>query len=283
MKKIVVTGALGHIGSALIRQLPDDFPNAEIVLVDNLITQRYCSLFNLPKGRYRFVEADITKADLGPIFKDAIAVVHLAALTDAEGSLSRPGDTHTVNVYGTSHVVEAVECPLIFASTTSVYGPASNPYVESKREAEVLVAKKVGSITLRLGTIFGASPGMRFHTAVNRFCWQAAKGETLTVWATAWNQIRPYCSLFDATTAIRTTIIKGQFDSKIYDVVTDHYKVSDIVAAIRDYVPALVHFVDSPAMNQVSFKATGEPFPMSYRGDLNAGIHETLELLGALH
>ena len=46
--KIVVTGALGHIGSRLIRELPTIFPDANIVLIDNLSTQRYCSLFNLP-------------------------------------------------------------------------------------------------------------------------------------------------------------------------------------------------------------------------------------------
>ena len=49
--KIVVTGALGHIGSRLIRELPTMFPEAEIVLIDNLSTQRYCSLFNLPASR----------------------------------------------------------------------------------------------------------------------------------------------------------------------------------------------------------------------------------------
>ncbi|MCP4185049.1 MAG: SDR family NAD-dependent epimerase/dehydratase, partial [Hyphomicrobiales bacterium] len=46
--KIVVTGALGHIGSRLARQIPATFPGAEIVLIDNMATQRYCSLFNLP-------------------------------------------------------------------------------------------------------------------------------------------------------------------------------------------------------------------------------------------
>ncbi len=54
--KIVVTGALGHIGSRLILELPTMFPGAEIVLLDNLSTQRYCSLFYLPEtGHYRFM------------------------------------------------------------------------------------------------------------------------------------------------------------------------------------------------------------------------------------
>ena len=57
--KIVVIGALGHIGSRLIRNLPNEFPNAEIVMIDNMKTQRYPSLFNLPKeGNYQFIEDD---------------------------------------------------------------------------------------------------------------------------------------------------------------------------------------------------------------------------------
>ena len=87
--KIVVTGALGHIGSALIRQLPFDFPEAEIVMVDNMMTQRYASLFDLPVvGRYRFVEADVRKIQLRALFDAADAVVHLAAITDAAGTLT---------------------------------------------------------------------------------------------------------------------------------------------------------------------------------------------------
>ena len=45
--KIIVTGALGHIGSYVLRQLPLNFPGAEIILIDNLMTQRFISIFNL--------------------------------------------------------------------------------------------------------------------------------------------------------------------------------------------------------------------------------------------
>ena len=63
--KILVTGALGHIGSRLIRDLPFCFSGCEIVMVDNLMTQRYCTLFNLPQeGNYRFIEADITNINI---------------------------------------------------------------------------------------------------------------------------------------------------------------------------------------------------------------------------
>ena len=59
--KIIVTGALGHIGSQVIRELPRYLGDCKIVMIDNLKTQRYASLFNLPeKASYQFVEGDVT-------------------------------------------------------------------------------------------------------------------------------------------------------------------------------------------------------------------------------
>lgn len=47
--KIVITGALGHIGSAFIHSItPGQYD--KVLLVDNLSGERYSSLFNLPAG-----------------------------------------------------------------------------------------------------------------------------------------------------------------------------------------------------------------------------------------
>ena len=63
--KIVITGALGHIGSRLVRDLPTLVPELEIVMVDNLSTQRFNSLFDMPiEGSYRFVLADVVTDDI---------------------------------------------------------------------------------------------------------------------------------------------------------------------------------------------------------------------------
>ena len=85
--KIVVTGAIGHIGSYVIRDLAVQFPGAEIVMIDNMMTQRYSSLFNLPStGNYKFIEMDITTQDMRALFDDVQVVIHLAAITDPAGS-----------------------------------------------------------------------------------------------------------------------------------------------------------------------------------------------------
>ena len=85
--KIVITGALGHIGSALFLNLIAEKRVKKILLIDNFLTQRYSSLFELPKNKkLEFAELDITKAKLNHVLKNYDYVIHLAAMTDAESS-----------------------------------------------------------------------------------------------------------------------------------------------------------------------------------------------------
>ena len=63
--RILITGALGHIGSKLIRDESLLSMGNQVVMIDNMMTQRYCSLFNLPDiGKYNFIEADVNCLDI---------------------------------------------------------------------------------------------------------------------------------------------------------------------------------------------------------------------------
>lgn len=308
--KIVVTGGLGHIGSRLIREIPEAFPDAEVFILDDLSTQRYCSLFHLPRtGRYRFLEADILEADLPAVFHGAAAVVHLAAITDAPASFSDPVRVESVNLAGTGKVAEAcvlVGSPLIFISTTSVYGTQAevvdeecpredlkpqSPYAAAKLSAERLLLEKgkeagLRFLNFRFGTIFGPSIGMRFHTAVNKFCWQAVMGRPLTVWRTALGQQRPYLDLGDAVSAILHSIRIEGYDGLTYNVVTTNTTIGEIVETIRSLVPDLsVEIVDHRIMNQLSYRVLSDRFRktgFTFRGDLKRGIEDTIAVLGGI-
>lgn len=305
--KIVVTGALGHIGSKLIRYIPQVFPEAEIVMIDDLSSQRYCSLFNLPtNGRYRFIEADVLTADLAAVFSGADYVVHLAAITNAAGSFEMGEQVELVNYGGTERVANLClesGCPMIFISTTSVYGsqekvvdencPISDlkpqsPYADSKLKAEKLLetlgkVKGLQFVTCRFGTIFGVSVGMRFHTAVNKFCWQAVMGQPITVWRTALNQHRPYLDLGDAMEAISFIIRKGLFDGSVYNVLTTNTTVKEIIDVISEHVPDLsIQYVDTAIMNQLSYHVDNSRFKshgFEFKGSLKKGISDTTNLL----
>ena len=106
--KIIVTGAIGHIGSYVVRNLGVQFPNAEIVMIDNMMTQRYPSLFDLPAhGNYHFIEGDVSQMDLKSVFIGSNVVIHLAAITDAAGSIDKAEKLEANNYQSTLRVAKA--------------------------------------------------------------------------------------------------------------------------------------------------------------------------------
>jgi UDP-glucose 4-epimerase len=302
--KILVTGALGHIGSRLIRELPAFFPDAEIIMVDNMMTQRYCSLFNLPKnGNYRFIEADITQMELPPLLSGVHVAIHCAAITDAAGSFDRAEQLEQNNFNATKRMAEACaieKVRMIALSSTSVYGTQAalvdeacsedelkpqSPYAATKLKEERLVqqlSQEAGlrACICRFGTIFGVATGMRFHTAVNKFCWQAAMRQPLTVWTTAYDQKRPYLDLGDACRAIAHIIQSDLFTGLVYNVLTLNATVREIVESIRVLIPELeVRFVDSKIMNQLSYEVSSARFSSTNfkaTGSLQAAIEEEI-------
>jgi UDP-glucose 4-epimerase len=308
--KILITGALGHIGSRLIRELPYLSSDLEIIMMDNLATQRYCSLFNLPlSGNYRFIEGDILTYDLDSLLEEVNIVVHLAAVTDATASFEIKDKVEMVNFNATERVAGACAAhgsALIFLSTTSVYGTQENvvdencsieelkpqsPYAEAKLKSEQLlhnigISKGLRFITLRFGTIFGVSPGMRFHTAVNKFVWQACAGKPITVWRTAYDQKRPYLDLADAVRSINFIIDKNMFNNQIYNVLTANATVRDIVGIIQSHIKDLqIEYVDTRIMNQLSYNVLNNKFRslgFEFTGSLEAGIKQSIELLRSI-
>ena len=304
--RLVITGALGHIGSFLIREL--SLPGFQSIdLIDNLATQRYASLFNLPdRCQYCFYERDILSDQIEEVISKADCLIHLAAITDAESSIHQEEVVKKVNEGGLAKL--ATWCarhkvPIIFPSTTSVYGTQEevvdencplpdlkpqSPYAASKLHGERLLqdfGKEEGLefVVLRLGTIFGFSVGMRFHTAVNKFIWQALKGESLTIWKTALHQKRPYCGLGDCKNAIETIIKGNQFDGEVYNIVSENTSVQEVIDLIQKNIQKVdIKMVDSPIMNQLSYEVSNEKskrIGMKYSDQLNKSIQDTIERL----
>lgn len=304
--RILVTGALGHIGSELIRYLPSVINSIkEIIMIDNLSTQRFCSLYNLPYKKHRFIEGDIRNLDINLIISEVDYVIHLAAITDATKSFYNSEEVENNNYNCTEIIANAClksRSKLIMLSSTSVYGTQDkivnedcliedlqpqSPYAKTKLREENLVKemnkKGLEVVCCRLGTIYGESIGMRFHTAVNKFCWQAALGETLTVWSSAYEQMRPYLDLRDAIRSFEHIIKINLFDGEIYNILTENLTVKNVIDEIRKFIPNIdIAFVDNKIMNQLSYEVSNKKFKntgFQFKGSINDGIKNTLKKL----
>jgi len=126
MKKILITGGAGFIGSNLIEELLDR--NYQVICLDNLVTG---SLKNIEefkdKKNFEFVEGDILDYDLLlQLSKDAFAVSHQAALGSVPRSIKDPITSNKVNIDGTLNVFKScvdnkVE-RVVYAASSSTYG-----------------------------------------------------------------------------------------------------------------------------------------------------------------
>lgn len=306
--RVLVTGGLGHIGSKLIREYAERDDVELIRIIDNLSTQRYCSLFNLSPAKYQFIDGDISnKKDLENAMKDIDVVIHLAAITDAPLTIKNPKETFKVNYDYVKNVLETAlnsnVKKFLFPSTTSVYGEAiglvdenssnevykpATPYAESKLKAEKLVQdyskKGLNTTVLRMGTIFGTSIGMRFHTAVNKFCYLAVLKKPLTVWENALNQKRPYLGLYDCIRAF-IFLEKNGKPGDLYNVVSGNFTVQEVVDAIKKFREVEIELTKSPILNQKSYEVSNKKIMnlgFNFKDSLSGGVKATLNYFSGI-
>lgn len=306
MKKIIITGGLGHIGSFLIKKILKNEKNIHLIVIDNLYSQRFPSLFDIKsnKNKISFYDIDLTKNKISDIVKKTDLLVHLAAITDAENSVGKEKFYNNNNVKCTEEVIRysnKFKVPLIFPSSTSVYGKMKqnqilfedntsilypqSPYARIKLKEEKIIKTKLVKANyaiIRLGTIIGNSIGMRFHTAVNKFCYQASMNKKITVWKSAYNQVRPYATLNDFYRLVIFLFKNREYlNNQTYNLVTKNLTVKNIIDIIRLKKNVTLNFVNSKIMNQLSYKVSNlklQKIGFKTQDNLKIEIFKTLKL-----
>lgn len=300
---ILITGALGHIGSYFFQKIKE-LPGVEnVYILDANFNNNLNILFNYKINNcYLFIE-NILKFDFYKNIKKINYIIHLASHTNAENSLHEK-NYYFLNNYNSfkkiCEIAKKYNSKLIHVSSTSVYGKSDgiidenclkkflkpqSPYAVIKlKEEDFLRKNNIDYVTLRFGTISGVSFGMRFHTAVNKFCLNAMLGKEIPVWRTALNQLRPYLSLKDAFRVVKYVINQNLFDKGIYNVLTSNLTVQNICDYITKYSSKKIKikFVNSEIMNQLSYEVSVEKIKKKgflFTGSIEKDIKETINLL----
>jgi UDP-glucuronate 4-epimerase len=277
VKTVLVTGGAGFIGSHVIQAFLAG--SWRVVAVDNLdkyydesIKIRNIDLFR-PSSLFSFVHADVRdKNCFAGVFRDPPdAIVHLAAKAGVRDSCSNPNEYYSVNVDGTSTLLEHArrwQCShFVFASSSSVYGRntrlpwnesddallPTSPYGESKLQAEE-VGRKYSErdglrfIALRLFNVYG--PRQRPDLAIHRFARQMMGGLAVSVMGDG-NSTRDYTYVDDVVSAIRRALA---YNSSLFEVINisgdNSVSVSEVVRSLADalhLVPTVEHLSPHPA------------------------------------
>ena len=302
---LLITGCSGHIGSYLSNNIYKIKKIKKCFIVDNFNSTQINSLFNTKKkNKLKFYNLDISKKYSLHKFKKIDYVIHLASLTNAAGSFNKKKEMYNNNINCMRNIInfcKIKKAKLIHISSTSVYGKQTSlvdetcekkylkpqsPYADIKLIEEEMLKKQKKNlkyVTFRFGTISGVSKGMRFHTAVNKFCLNAAINEPITIYKTALNQYRPYLSLRDAYKVFKFTIEKDLFKNDIYNALSENCTVNQILQKIRYYKKKIkIKFVYSEIMNQLSYHVDKKKLNnegLYLRGKIQNDIKNTLQLL----
>jgi len=280
--KILITGGLGHIGSYILQNINKIKILRKIYVMDNLSTQRYCSLFSLPKTKKKifFIEKDLSRKNALNNFQRVDVVINLASITNAEGSIKIKKKIYKNNLGIFKNILEYCKknsSKLIHISSTSVYGEQNGlvdetckvlkpktPYAEIKLLEEKKLrenTKKIKFVTYRFATISGVSKGMRFHTAINKFCLNCSLGLPLPFWRGMDNKPKPYLSLRDAFSVIKFTLEKNFFNNDTYNILSQNLTLKKIKKYFRKYKRKVkIKYQKSRLINQYPYTISNRKF-----------------------
>ena len=268
MKKIVITGGAGYIGSLLTGKFIDS--GYEVAVIDKLLFGGdHMLCYNRDQfSLHPYDIMDMPDGLLSSICSGADAVVHLAALVGFPAcqqvgpSVSKRYNVDTTKKMFDIANAEGVE-RFVFASTYSNYGKSSdgkpvteesplNPqsiYAENKIESEELLLNAntdCKPLVLRLSTLFGASPRTRFDLIVNQFVLEALTHGKIIIYQK--NYRRSFCHVYDVILCMHQAIAEWDLDSydDVWNVGSNQHNMSkeEVISLIKSKIPLEVEYKD---------------------------------------
>jgi nucleoside-diphosphate-sugar epimerase len=242
-------------------------------------------------------------AHVGRALQGVDAVIHLAALVGEPACAVDPELSEAINYRATCALVSAAGSAgvrrFIFISTCSNYGlqetladetaplrPLSL-YAETKVRAERDLLSPTGGgleiCVVRLATLFGLAPRMRFNLLVNQLCRDAVvRGVVSLYGADAW---RPYVHVQDAAVALSLLLEApaGMLAAEVYNVGAENARKRDVTDLLERHAPGLRIEQAAQAPDRrdyrVSFEKFSRAFGFSPQRTVRQGVEEVCRAL----
>jgi nucleoside-diphosphate-sugar epimerase len=306
----LVTGGAGYLGMPVVDEL--SAAGRTVRVLDVLLHDGQAGLVGALEARgVEVIRGDVRDPAVRRRALEGIEeVVHLAAIVGDPACARDPELAEGVNVEGTSALVldarGAGVRRFVFASTCSNYGRLADPTVPIDEDGELspvsLYARQKVAIErallnggqaplqvtcLRLATLYGVAPRMRFDLTVNEFTRDLWAGRRLEVFGEQfW---RPYVHVRDAGRAIRTVLeAPGELVAgKVFNVGRsgENYRKLDLVELIRSQTDrgtvSFVHRSEDPRDYKVSFDRIAQVLGFRTAMTVADGVAEIMAALDA--
>jgi nucleoside-diphosphate-sugar epimerase len=306
----LVTGGAGYLGVPVVDQL--SAAGRTVRVLDVLLHDGQAGLVGALEARgVEVIRGDVRDPAVRRRALEGIEqVVHLAAIVGDPACARDPELAEGVNVEGaTALVLDARGAGVrrfVFASTCSNYGRLADPTVPIDEDGELspvsLYARQKVAIErallnggqaplqvtcLRLATLYGVAPRMRFDLTVNEFTRDLWAGRRLEVFGEQfW---RPYVHVRDAGRAIRTVLeAPGELvAAKVFNVGRsgENYRKLDLVELIRSQTDrgtvSFVHRSEDPRDYKVSFDRIAQVLGFRTAMTVADGVAEIMAALDA--
>ena len=209
MKKVIITGGAGFIGTSLVKALLDN-DIEKILIIDDLSTGSKSNLDNLLSNKkIEFIESRIEDINnIDELFKNYDFCYHLAAGVGVQYIMDNLSESLLTNILATHKVLEACQVnnlPVLLTSTSEVYGVAEDKvwteetksligpttklrwsYAASKMIDEFIALSlyeegKISPIIVRLFNIIGPNQLSKYGMVVPRFIEAAVNDEDILI------------------------------------------------------------------------------------------------------
>ena len=261
MKKIVITGGLGYIGTELCKIYSGYTWNDQITVIDNrFISERVNQLRN---WNIDFIQGDILDKDLIKKYcQNADIVHHLAGITDvprvkSESSTKKDDLINKVAKEGTQNILDVISdnCKIIMPSSHVVYEGLESikkdiqenektcPVLSYGKSKDInenqLKASGKNFIILRLGSVYGYSTDTaRIDIMANFFAKTASQNGTLKLFAGG-KQIKSLVPLIDVARCFKFMEEKKDINKELFNLTKDTVTVKDVAEICKKYNPKI--------------------------------------------